>query len=575
MICGNCHTIYPPDEGSFCARDGGQLTPSDRIFAGKYVLEERLGFGQMGDVYRATQSGVGRKVALKILRADQADNTEMVKRFEREAQIASSIDHPNAVTIYESGRSAEGQAYIAMEYLVGETLGRLMERECPLGLPRALDLLLPVVRAVAAAHSRSIVHRDIKPDNIFIARKQLDTAVDEVVKVLDFGIARVLGTGVRLTATHSKLGTPQYMSPEQLQGEEASPQSDVFALALLLTEMLTGRLPWGETSRSSLTSMMARVVSPPRKLHQLRPNIECPSELQDLLDLMLAQQPSRRPADAGVVLRRLLQIQAGLTQRVTPISVSAQTPLTPLPDALMSMSPTISGIVGSSSVQNLINPSYQHLPGVQTPQPGSVPLVATSSGIVNFAPGQHAAPVVLSSTPPEGAQPLQPLLPMLPLSASATTLPPRRPISDSTVVRDPRLTRRLPRPRPRWLVPLGVMLAAMALTASWLFLGGTRGGFTGAGVTGPSVAGLSPSGAQRPALPRLLLHDPTPTDEPPPAGFSAPPPQALPTAPPEPPEPRRRHRRHRSDEPTEGEPTGRRHHRSRRDRAAQALPDKP
>ena len=160
-------------------------------------------------------------------------------------------------------------------------------------------------------------------------------------------------------------------------------------------------------------------------------------------------------------------------------------------------------------------------------------------------------------------------------SETAIALPPRRPISDSTVVRDPRLTRRLPRPRPRWLVPLGVMLAAMALTASWLFLGGARGRFTGAGVTGPSVAGLAPSSAQRPALPRLLLHDPTPTDEPPPAGFSAPPPEALPAVPPEPPEPRRRHRRHRSDEPTEGEPTGRRHHRSRRDRAAQALPERP
>jgi hypothetical protein len=231
-------------------------------------------------------------------------------------------------------------------------------------------------------------------------------------------------------------------------------------------------------------------------------------------------------------------------------------------------------------VQNLINPSYQRLPGVESPRPGSVPLVATSSGIVSYSAAPLAVQQVQSSTPPDGAQPLQPLLPMLPLSASATTLPPRRPISDVTVVRDPRLTRRLPRLRPRWMVPLGVMLAAMALTASWLFFGGARGRFPGSGDTGPSIAGLGPNSPARSAqrvLPALLLHDPVPTDEPPPAGFAIPRPEVAPTEPADPVEPRRRHRRrHRSDDPTETEPTERHHHRSRRDRAAaQALPAQP
>ena len=301
MICGNCHTIYPPDEGSFCARDGGQLTSSDRIFAGKYVLEERLGFGQMGDVYRATQSGVGRKVALKVLRADQADNTEMVKRFEREAQIASSIDHPNAVTIYESGRSAEGQAYIAMEYLIGETLGRLMERECPLGLPRALDLLLPVVRAVAAAHSRSIVHRDLKPDNIFIA----STANGKVVpKLLDFGVSKLTTPGVSSnTAVSSVLGTPHYMAPEQALGMAAvDARADQYTFALVVYECVTGVLPFVSENIMALLHEVSRGVQRPPSLHA--PDL--PRPLDDILLRALSANPHDRYPDLGALTAELL-----------------------------------------------------------------------------------------------------------------------------------------------------------------------------------------------------------------------------------------------------------------------------
>lgn len=163
-LCPSCHTLYTSDDeegtGSFCGKDGAFLVASDRVFAGKYLLGERLGFGQMSEVWSALQSGVGRQVALKILRRSLADNPEMVKRFTREAQIASSIDHPSAVTIFENGKSEQGQAYIAMEHLVGESLERLLEREAPMPLPRALELLFPVLRALSAAHDSGIVHRD-------------------------------------------------------------------------------------------------------------------------------------------------------------------------------------------------------------------------------------------------------------------------------------------------------------------------------------------------------------------------------------------------------------------------------
>ena len=315
-LCPRCQTVYTEDaeEGDFCARDGAELIASERIFAGKYVLGEQLGFGQMGDVFAATQPGVGRQVALKILRADHLDNPEMVKRFEREAQIASSIDHPNAVTIFESGRAADGQAYIAMELLDGETLETRLQRQGPLPAPYVLELLLPAVRAVAAAHGRGIVHRDLKPDNIFIARKQTESGTEEVIKVLDFGIAARLTSAARRTEDGKTLGTPLYMAPEQLQGGEATLRSDVFALGVIFTEALTGRLPWGESvATTSPMAAMARVVRPALTLSELLPRGKFHEALQTLVSQMLARDPAQRPADAGVVLRALQPIVIAIT----------------------------------------------------------------------------------------------------------------------------------------------------------------------------------------------------------------------------------------------------------------------
>jgi len=315
-LCPRCQSVYTEDaeDGNFCARDGAELIASERIFAGKYVLGEQLGFGQMGDVFAATQPGVGRQVALKILRADHLDNPEMVKRFEREAQIASSIDHPNAVTIFESGRAADGQAYIAMELLDGETLETRLQRQGPLPAPYVLELLVPVVRAVAAAHGRGIVHRDLKPDNIFIARKQTESGAEEVIKVLDFGIAARMTSATRMTEDGKTLGTPLYMAPEQLQGGEATLRSDVFALGVILTEALTGRLPWGENAATtSPTAAMARVVRPAMTLGELLPRGNFHEALQTLVAQMVARDPAQRPADAGVVLRALQPIVIAIT----------------------------------------------------------------------------------------------------------------------------------------------------------------------------------------------------------------------------------------------------------------------
>jgi serine/threonine-protein kinase len=346
-LCPRCQTMYTQDaeEGDYCARDGAELVASDRVFAGKYLLGQHLGFGQTGDVYSAIQAGVGRQVALKILRADQADNPEVVKRFEHEAQIASSIDHANAVTIFESGRSPEGQAYIAMELLAGETLERRLQREGPLAPGAALALLLPVVRAVAAAHGRGVVHRDLKPDNIFIARKEAGhgDSPDEVVKVLDFGIAGRVTSLSRSTPPDVPLGTPLYMAPEQLQGNHATLRSDVYALGIILTEVLTGRLPWGETAATtSPSSTMGRLVRPPYSLSELLPRVEFPEPLQQLISQALARDPQQRPPDAGAMLRQLQPIALSLAGGLHPALASPrQTPPGFAPSSQVTSSPFI------------------------------------------------------------------------------------------------------------------------------------------------------------------------------------------------------------------------------------------
>ena len=329
--CPSCHRIYvaPESDANFCAKDGAPLVANQRIFGDKYVLGEPLGFGHMSEVYVAIQAGIGRNVALKLLRSEHETSPEMRKRFEREAQIASSLDHPNAVTIYESGHTSDGQSYIAMELLSGETLDRVIQHEAPMPVGRALELLIPAVRALAAAHSRNIIHRDVKPENIFVAHKRLSVGTEEVVKVLDFGIARVLGRKTRVTATQTALGTPHYMAPETLQGEEATTQSDVYAVGVMLTEMLTGKLPWGESSRSEISTVMARMVAPPQRLLTLLPGGLFPEDLQPALDQFLSLTLEDRPVDCAVALQVLLQIGISVGS-ITALSLSSLPAIHPL-----------------------------------------------------------------------------------------------------------------------------------------------------------------------------------------------------------------------------------------------------
>jgi serine/threonine protein kinase len=266
----------------------------------------------MGFVYRATQSPIEREVALKVLRVDLAHQEGIAERFTREARAASRIQHPNAITIFEFGED-DGIFYLAMELLYGETLRQRMRREPPLEAENALDIFEAMAGALAAAHRVGVVHRDLKPDNIFLA--QFD-GLGEVVKVLDFGLAKLLDRAADaeglVTDVNLRLGTPRYMAPEQALGlQPIDARCDVYALGLLLFEMLAQRAPYtGEDGMEVLAQRLRREAP---RLSAVAPGRGYSEHLDDLLANMLLRDREHRPADANEVVTRLRELRkAGL-----------------------------------------------------------------------------------------------------------------------------------------------------------------------------------------------------------------------------------------------------------------------
>jgi serine/threonine-protein kinase len=210
------------------------------VIAGKYSIEEPLGSGGMGAVYAARHLATGRRFAIKLLKPQLAGDKEAEARFMREATLASAINHPAIIEVYDVGRHGDAP-YMVMKLLHGESLGQRLRRGA-MGPDEAIAVLLPVLDGVAAAHDRGILHRDLKPDNILLQRE--GEAVHP--KVLDFGISKLLGPDAhtKLTRSGMSLGTPLYMSPEQVRGDDVDLRTDVYALGVILYEMLTGVLPY-------------------------------------------------------------------------------------------------------------------------------------------------------------------------------------------------------------------------------------------------------------------------------------------------------------------------------------------
>ncbi len=248
------------------------LTNEERvgtILAEKYLLVRMLGEGGMGVVFEGRHEFTRRRVAVKLLHPHLSQREDMVARFMREARAAASLDHRNVVDVLDMGREADGAAYLVLEFLHGEPMSELLEREGALSADDAAAMLLPIMEALCLAHERGIVHRDIKPENIFLALDN-DTG-NEVAKLLDFGIAK-LDDGSRSTATGQAMGTPAYMAPEQAtNAADVGPQADVWSMGVLWFEALTRRLPYpAESSIQSLSMLMLR---DPDRLSEVAPDL--------------------------------------------------------------------------------------------------------------------------------------------------------------------------------------------------------------------------------------------------------------------------------------------------------------
>ena len=283
------------------------------IVAGRYHVLKLLGTGGMGRVYLAEHVKMGRQCAIKVLHPAMVKDAEAIGRFNREAANASRIEHPNVAAIYDFGETEEGLVYLAMQYVEGETLTRIMQTKGALPPLRASDITRQVAEGLYAAHSMGIVHRDLKPDNIMITT---DGDGIDSVKVVDFGIAKATGEGSQaVTRTGVVIGTPEYMSPEQLAGDELDGRSDQYSLALVAFNMLTGELPF--PSASTRTMMVMRLTQPPRSLSEVRPDATWPGEVQAVMSRALERDPSLRFSSTREFARALHAAVAMMPTRVS------------------------------------------------------------------------------------------------------------------------------------------------------------------------------------------------------------------------------------------------------------------
>jgi HAMP domain-containing protein len=265
------------------------------VLDGKYQLDEKIGAGGFGAVYKATHLTMKRPIAVKVFKPSPGnDSAEGLERFRFEAISASLINHLNAVTVFDSGISTEGIAYLVMELLSGKPLGNELREKKMLSLSRFAEIIIPVCNVLSKAHEAGIIHRDIKPDNVFLHK----IPEGETVKVVDFGIAKLMDTGAGLdikdlTATGAIIGTPTYTAPERFEDKPYDGRADVYSLGIMMYEMLCGQVPFAQGDGGMLAIMVQHIMKNPPPLRSINPNI--PEAVETIIMRTLEKNPDARP----------------------------------------------------------------------------------------------------------------------------------------------------------------------------------------------------------------------------------------------------------------------------------------
>lgn len=324
--CPTCGTSYP-DEARFCTRDGTRLlgpaptavetqtpasgarqtTPSLRsgprtekpasnlaghVLEGRYHVDRKVGEGGMSFVYLATDVATRERYAIKVLSAALSEDENAMARLRREAALGMRLAHPNICHIIRLGETEDGLVYVVMPFVEGEVLSDRTNRSGHLPLADVVWIVDDIARGLQLAHDLKIVHRDLKPENVMVSRRSDGT---EYAVVMDFGLAKERRAGAelqKLTATGIILGTPEFMSPEQLRGKPLDARTDIYSLALMTYEMLTGKLPF--QGRTQQEMMIARLRSDPVPLRRMRPELDLPEAVERVLNKAMARQPEDR-----------------------------------------------------------------------------------------------------------------------------------------------------------------------------------------------------------------------------------------------------------------------------------------
>ncbi len=317
--CQQCGLEYRDEGRTHCLVDGALLSDVvdprvGRLVAGRFRIGDLIGSGGMANVYRGEETTTGRPIAIKVMH-DGLDAAEGRERFRREARHAAAIAHENVVEVIDAGELPDGCPFIAMELLEGRPLREMLGAPLPLEL--VLVLSLQIAKGLARAHDLGIVHRDLKPENVFIVER----GDEPLAKIVDFGIARAR-EDAHVTAVGAILGTPAYLAPERVRGGEAKPTTDLYALGIVMFEMLTGRLPFESESREGY--LFHHLETEPTRPRALAPS--CPAALESLILRLLAKSARDRPVDAHQVVRELSALLVALGARLSRVTLETTLP---------------------------------------------------------------------------------------------------------------------------------------------------------------------------------------------------------------------------------------------------------
>ncbi len=397
--------------------------------AGEYRIVRKLGAGGFGTVYEAEHPVLKRRAAVKVLHASRSVDDVAVARFIAEAQAASQIRHRHIVDIFSFGKLPSGQHFYVMDLLEGAPLDLYSKAYRPLAPEVSLGLLRPVSRALDALHTAGLVHRDVKPGNIFLA---WDSTGEVVPKLLDFGLVKLLANSPIQTDSNVLIGTPYYMSPEQCQGKTIDARSDVYAFGIICHELLAGEPPFAGDTAAAV--MIAHVLAPPRRVSEMRP--ELPAELDEPVLAMLAKAPDSRPASVSAAFD---QLEEAARRAGIPISEGLLKLPRPLPDELAAVRASLVPPPGSPRSTSAVAGDGSTLPDSR-PRSGrrwifaGVGLAAALlTGVVVYrsvsprvrieeSPGLAASPTPLAEPAPE-APTLPPSSPETVASALAAAVP--------------------------------------------------------------------------------------------------------------------------------------------------------